>query len=50
MYQEQHASNAPSSWNDFNDARQNPNLIPKGTLAKVRITIKPGAFDDATQP
>ncbi len=23
-------------WNDFNDAQSNTNLIPKGTLAKVR--------------
>lgn len=38
-----------SSWNDFNDAKQNPNLIPKGTLAKVRMTIRPGGFDDASQ-
>jgi hypothetical protein len=36
-------------WNDFNDARQNPNLIPKGTLAKVRLTIRPGGFDDPSQ-
>ena len=33
-----------SMWNDFNDARQNANLIPKGTLAKVRLTIRPGGF------
>jgi small subunit ribosomal protein S12 len=26
------------SWNDFNDAKQNSNIIPKGTLAKVRLT------------
>jgi hypothetical protein len=36
-------------WNDFNDARQNTNLIPKGTLAKVRLTIRPGGFDDPSQ-
>lgn len=29
------------SWNDFNDAKQNSNIIPKGTLAKVRLTIRP---------
>ncbi len=29
------------SWNDFNDAQSNTNLIPKGTLAKVRLTILP---------
>lgn len=37
------------SWNDFNDAKQNTNIIPKGTLAKVRLTIRPGGFDDPTQ-
>ena len=37
------------SWNDFNDARQNANIIPKGTLAKVRLTIRPGGFDDRAQ-
>ena len=36
-------------WNDFNDAQSNANLIPKGTLAKVRLTIRPGGFDDASQ-
>jgi hypothetical protein len=38
-----------ATWNDYNDARQNPNLIPKGTIAKVRLTIRPGGFDDASQ-
>lgn len=38
-----------ASWNDYNDARQNPNLIPKGTIAKVRLTIRPGGFDDPSQ-
>ena len=37
------------SWNDFNDAKNNANLIPKGTLAKVRLTIRPGGFDDPAQ-
>ncbi len=37
------------SWNDFNDAKNNANLIPKGTLAKVRLTIRPGGHDDAAQ-
>ena len=37
------------SWNDFNDAQSNTSLIPKGTLAKVRLTIRPGGFDDASQ-
>lgn len=34
-------------WADFNDAQeqQNYDLIPKGTLARVRMTIKPGGFD-----
>ena len=27
-----------NAWNDFNDAKQNANLIPKGTIAKVRLT------------
>ena len=36
-------------WNDYNDAKQNPNLIPKGTLVKVRLTIRPGGFDDPSQ-
>ena len=36
-------------WNDFNDAKSNINLIPKGTLAKVRLTIRPGGFDDPSQ-
>lgn len=38
-----------NAWNDFNDARQTANLIPKGTIAKVRLTIRPGGFDDASQ-
>lgn len=37
------------SWNDFNDAKQVSNLIPKGTLCKVRLTIRPGGYDDPTQ-
>jgi hypothetical protein len=37
------------SWTDFNDARQNANLIPKGTVAKVRLSIRPGGFDDPSQ-
>lgn len=34
-------------WADFNDAQdqQSYDLIPKGTLARVRMTIKPGGFD-----
>lgn len=38
-----------SAWNDFNDARQNTNLIPKGTIAKVRLTLRPGGFNDLAQ-
>ena len=38
-----------AAWNDYNDAQSNPNLIPKGTLAKVRLTIRPGGFDDPSQ-
>jgi hypothetical protein len=38
-----------NAWNDFNDAKQNANLIPKGTIAKVRLTIRPGGFDDPGQ-
>lgn len=33
-------------WNDFNSAQSNSNVIPKGTLARVRLTIRPGGFDD----
>jgi hypothetical protein len=39
----------PGSWNDFNDAKQISNLIPKGTIAKVQLTIRPGGYDDPTQ-
>jgi len=40
-----------SAWNDFNDAEQQQSfdLIPKGTAAPVRMTIKPGGHDDASQ-
>jgi hypothetical protein len=38
-----------AAWSDFNDAPQNPTLIPKGTLVKVCLTIRPGGFDDANQ-
>jgi hypothetical protein len=38
-----------NAWTDFNDARQNSNLIPKGTIARVRLTIRPGGFSDPTQ-
>lgn len=37
-----------NTWNDFNDAEQQQSfdLIPKGTIVKVRMTIKPGGYDD----
>nr|CRH06168.1 conserved protein of unknown function [Candidatus Magnetococcus massalia] len=37
-----------SNWNDFNDAeaQQSFDLITKGTIAPVRMTIKPGGYDD----
>ncbi|MBQ0805160.1 hypothetical protein [Sulfitobacter sp. SH22] len=38
-----------SLWNDFNDAQSNSNVIPKGTLAKVRLTLRPGGYDDPSQ-
>ncbi len=40
-----------TAWNDFNDAEQQQSfeLIPKGTVAKVRMTLKPGGFDDPSQ-
>ncbi|MES9843207.1 MAG: hypothetical protein ABW131_01060 [Candidatus Sedimenticola sp. 6PFRAG5] len=40
-----------STWNDFNSAddQNSFDLIPKGTLVKVRMTIKPGGYDDPAQ-
>jgi len=40
-----------TAWNDFNDAEQQQSfdLIPKGTVARVRMTIKPGGYDDPAQ-
>src|SRR4051794_24503215 len=38
-----------SAWNDFNDAKSVSNLIPKGTLAKVRLTIRRGTYNDPSQ-
>ena len=40
-----------SLWNDFNNAedQQSFDVIPKGTIARVRMTIKPGGIDDASQ-
>ena len=39
------------SWNDFNDAdsQTSYDLIPKGTIAPVRLTLKPGGYDDPAQ-
>ncbi len=38
------------SWTNFNDAdNQDFEVIPAGTLAKVRMTIKPGGHDDPDQ-
>lgn len=36
------------SWFDYNNAEEQNSydIIPKGTVAKVRMTIKPGGFDD----
>ncbi len=36
------------TWNDFNSAedQQSIDVIPRGTIAKVRMTIKPGGYDD----
>ena len=36
-------------WNDFNSAQSNTNVIPKSTLAKVRLTLRPGGFDAPSQ-
>lgn len=40
-----------SIWNDFNSAEDQMDfdLIPRGTKVKVRMTIKPGGFDDPSQ-
>lgn len=40
-----------NSWNDFNSAEEQNDfdLIPKGTLVKVRMTIRPGGYDDPSQ-
>lgn len=39
------------SWTDFNDAEDQMNfdVIPKGEIVKVRMTIKPGGFDHPEQ-
>jgi len=40
-----------SAWNDFNSAddQYGFDTIPKGTLVKVRMTLKPGGYDDHSQ-
>ena len=41
-----------TAWNDFNDADSQQSgfdLIPKGTVVPVRMTIKPGGYDDPEQ-
>ncbi len=39
------------SWNDFNDAESQTSydLMPKGTVVPVRMTLKPGGYDDPSQ-
>lgn len=42
-------ANTSSNWNDFNDAEAQHgafDLIPKGTIVPLRMTIKPGGHDD----
>lgn len=43
--------NMNAAWQDFNDAdtQNNFDLIPKGTIAPVRMTIKPGGIDDPSR-
>ena len=41
-----------NNWTDFNDAESQQSgfdLIQKGTIVPVRMTIKPGGYDDPTQ-
>ncbi|WP_417251050.1 hypothetical protein [Castellaniella sp.] len=45
-------NNTTASWNDFNDAESQQSgfdLIPKGIIVPVRMTILPGGYDDPTQ-
>jgi len=38
------------SWMNFNDAEQQTgDVIPAGTIAKVRLKIRPGGYDDPSQ-
>lgn len=41
-------TNYAQPWNDFNDAEQQQSfdLIPRGTAARVRMSIKPGGHDN----
>jgi hypothetical protein len=44
--------NTQNHWNDFNDAQSQQSgfdLIPRGTLVPVRMTLKPGGYDDPAQ-
>jgi len=45
-------AHSSSNWNDFNDAEGQQgafDLIPKGTVVPLRMTIKPGGHDDPSQ-
>lgn len=45
-------ANTSSNWNDFNDAEAQHgafDLIPKGTIVPLRMSIKPGGHDDHSQ-
>jgi len=45
-------TNTTSNWNDFNDADAQQgafDLIPKGTILPLRMSIKPGGHDDLNQ-
>ena len=37
-----------NTWTDFNDAevQQDFDLIPRGTIAKVNLTLKPGGYNE----
>ena len=44
--------NTTNNWNDFNDADSQQSgfdVIPKGTVVPVRMTLKPGGHDDHNQ-
>ncbi len=46
--QNQNPQQAGTPWTDFNNAaiQQDYDLIPKGTLAKERMTLKAGGYDE----